>query len=118
MLRGLITIEEARKNPIALWLMACYAYEELDNGIMTDAVFDQLSVYLDEDGLFLSHPHAYLIDLPMMSMGSAMSVTKPRNQWPTIIFGATHDLLDSIYGKGKWGDVGQSYREKLRSLIS
>lgn len=113
-MRNLVTIEEAKKAPVTFWLMACYAYEELDEGIMTDAVFDQLVAHLDDELMFSTHPHAHLLDPTFLR--SSVGATKPRHEWPLIVFGATHQLMDEIYGVGLWGDVGQSYKERLRRL--
>lgn len=102
-------------NPIGYWLMACYAYEELEHPIMEDAEFDKLCAYIVTNwGDVLLHPHADLIDVKVLaSTGSSISATKPMSEWPTMTMDAAHQLMDTIHGKGQWGPHGQSYRDML-----
>lgn len=102
----------AMNNPVGYWLMAVYAYEELDQSLMEDAEFDKLAVWLEENWLdVMHHPHAKYID-PLHTKGR-LGLTVPMNELPTTVFCAAHQLMDGHYGRGKWGAAGRSYNEMM-----
>lgn len=99
-------------NPVGYWLMACYAYEELDANLMQDAEFDKLAVWLTDNWLdVMDKADAHLLDPTFLK--SSLGSKKPRCEWPTRCMVAAHQLMDTIHGKGEWGDVGASYKEML-----
>lgn len=75
-------------NPIGVYLMSCYAYEELAAPFLFDHEFDALGQYIAENWATLEHPHKYLIDPACCAYTSG--VTKPYHEWPLRILSATH----------------------------
>jgi len=68
-------------NPVALYMMASYAYYMVDDPIMTDGEFDELAKkLLDNYDQYSSHPHCptrddlragtYLGDYPQIVIGA------------------------------------------------
>lgn len=116
-MRSPVSFDEAIDNPIPYWLMAVYTYEECDHTIMHDADFDLLCDYIVAKWDTLTHPHKHIIDINVLChKGTALAVTVYRDEWPGMVFGGAHDLLDRIHGHGKWGQPGCSYRAYLERI--
>lgn len=75
-------------HPVAVYLMSCYAYEELDAPFLTDAEFDALGRYIEAHWDELEHRHKHLIDRDSCAYTSG--ITKPYAKWPLIIKHAAH----------------------------
>lgn len=72
--------------------MACYAYEELAESIMTDFEFDMLGRYIYDNYDKLEHRHKYLIDRENCHSTSALTI--PYDDLPTIIKEATYYVIE------------------------
>lgn len=83
-------------NPVAVYLMSCYAYEELDAPFLTDAEFDALGRYIETHWDELEHRHKHLIDRDSCAFTSG--ITQPYDTWPLIIKHAAHHAA----GYPKW----------------
>lgn len=77
-------------NPIAVYLMSCYAYEELDRPFLTDGEFDALGRYIEQNWDSLEHRHKHLIDRDSCAFTSG--ITQPYRKWPLIIKSAAYSL--------------------------
>lgn len=76
-------------NLVVPWyLMASYAYYELDDPFLPDADFDALASYALEYWHEVEHRHKDLITEDDLRAGSLM-----RRDFPEIVKGATHLLL-------------------------
>lgn len=73
--------------------MACYAYEVLDEPIMSDTDFDELGNWLADWGDCMAHPHVGYIDLDACRYTSAVKV--PYHELPLLVLTATHNALGS-----------------------
>lgn len=84
------------ENPIGIYLMSCYAYEELAAPFLADGDFDELGQYIADNWKKLEHRHKHLID-PERCMYTS-GITKPYSEWPLIILSATHQITDTPGG--------------------
>lgn len=73
------------------YLMAAYAYYELDNPIMTDAEFDNLAKLMDSNWDSIEHYHKHLIDRDNLSAGTYLGT------YPTIV----KDTVETLIKDGK-----------------
>lgn len=87
-----VTNERWIFNPIGVYLMSCYAYEELDSPFLTDHEFDKLGQYIAANWETLQHPHKHLIDPDSCMFTSG--ITQPYHTWPLRILSATHQLTE------------------------
>jgi len=106
-----VTLKQALLNPAGYWLMGVYSYEELTGAIMEDHTFDQLARWLNQHYDAVLNPHIGLID--RQHTKGSLGLQVPMWKLPTRIFCATHRLMDQVYGAGKWGVIGRSYKDML-----
>ena len=81
-----------KKNPnmiVPFYLMAAYAYYELDQPIMTDATFDELSKQGLKHWDTIEHQHKHLLNKDMLAAGTFILGD---NKWPSIVIGAVADV--------------------------
>lgn len=91
-----VDITSENVNMCVPWfLMACIAYEKLDNPIISDACFDELSVRMSTHWSTIQHFHKHLIimDDPDMFKGSAVAVKW--DQLPSRVWEATRHLINT-----------------------
>lgn len=81
-------------NPIAIYLMACYAYEVLDSPFLADVEFDELGRYIKENLDTLEHRHKYLVDRESCDFTSGITQSYPT--WPSIITSAAKQLAAGL----------------------
>lgn len=70
-------------HPVAVYLMSCYAYEELAAPFLSDADFDALGRYIEQNWDSIEHRHKHLIDRDSCAFTSG--ITQPYRKWPLII---------------------------------
>lgn len=75
---------------VAWWLMASYAYYELDDPIISDAMFDAITARLKEIGLDnLTHIHRHLITQGMLDAGTGNGI-----KWPSRVISSARQILN------------------------
>lgn len=63
---------------IPWWLMACYAYYEMDDPIISDPVFDWVTSEIKRIGVEnFTHRHACLIDEMAINCGTGFDIKYP-----------------------------------------
>lgn len=72
------------------YLMAAYAYYELDQPIMTDATFDELAKQGLQHWDTIEHQHKHLLSKDMLAAGTFILGD---NKWPSVVVGAVGSLL-------------------------
>ena len=82
---------QIRDNPIAIYIMSCYAYEELNSPFISDIVFDKLGKYIYDNWDDLEHKHKRFIDREGCAYTSALTVGY--SELPTIIREATKQIF-------------------------
>lgn len=82
---------------IPWYLMACYAYYEEDDPILTDAGFDRLCKKMIEKFDEIEHMHKGYVTEDNLSAGTYIG------EYPSRIKGAVRSLKDIYYGKQKFG---------------
>jgi NAD-dependent DNA ligase len=83
--------EKAKENPnvlVAWYLMASYAYYELDTPFLNDGQFDEMAQTLLKHFDSLTHRHLYMITKDELEAGTML-----RRDFPQIAMDATHRLL-------------------------
>lgn len=80
------------KNMCVPWfLMACFAYDKLDNPIISDACFDEISTEMYNNWKDIRHYHKKFIKYDKDNKkGSSINVVK----YPNIVIGATYSLIN------------------------
>lgn len=69
------------------WLMASYAYEKLNDPILTDAMFDEVAQLIDRNWDKITHRHKALLYRPLIKSSLAV-----RGKWPSMSKGAAFRL--------------------------
>lgn len=79
------------KNMCVSWfLMACFAYEKLDDPIISDACFDEISSIMFKNWKIIKHIHKkFIIYNKETKKGSSINIIK----YPKIVIGSTYSLL-------------------------
>lgn len=72
------------------YLMAAYAYYELDQPIITDATFDELAKQGLQHWDTIEHQHKHLLSKNMLSAGTFIPGD---NKWPSVVVGAVAALV-------------------------
>lgn len=72
---------------VGWYLMAAYAYYELDEPLISDLEFDQLAKLLLDNWDNLTHPHKKFLTEEMLQAGTFIG------KYPSIVEGATLALL-------------------------
>jgi hypothetical protein len=73
--------EEFKRNPVAFYLMAAYAYYVEDSPIMEDLEFDALSQYLLENWDTIEHIHKGFISVGDLEAGTFLGRYPKRVPW-------------------------------------
>jgi hypothetical protein len=81
-------IKFKRNLSVPWYLMASYAYYELDNPILTDASFDELGKFMLSRWEAITHRHKHLITEDDLRAGTLL-----RRDFPEIVKSATLDLI-------------------------
>lgn len=76
---------------VAWYLMASYAYYELDSPFLSDAAFDELAKFLYERWDSIEHHHKDTLDLDILSAG-----TRPK-WYPEIAVVVAHGMVNGEY---------------------
>lgn len=82
-------------NPVAFYLMSCYAYEQLSDSFLTDSQFDELGRYIKKNWDEIDHPHKKYIDKTACHCTSALTVQY--YELPLMVLTATHKLLGTRF---------------------
>lgn len=89
-------VKQAPHAAVAWYLMAGYAYEELDSPIISDACFDWLCDVLwdmlESEG-YIPHSHAHLVNRDDLEAGTASGFVK---YLPTMVKSAAEALLEEL----------------------
>lgn len=80
-----------KDNPVPIYIMSCYAYEELNDSFISDTTFDMLSRYLADNWGNLKHRHKHLIDEEGCAYTSSLTVSY--DDLPNIIKETTKQIL-------------------------
>jgi len=97
--RRMWKLVKANVNMAVPWyIMASYAYYELDRPILSDGAFDKLSKFLLDHWEEAEHRHKHLITTDMLTAGSFFA---PDEGYPLIVQGATEDLIRQLDRKRK-----------------
>lgn len=84
-------ITRDNRNMLVPWyLMAAYVYYYLDDQLVTDAEFDDMSRRLLEDYDTIKHHHKHLITKEDLEAGTLLL---SEDEYPSIVKGAAIDLL-------------------------
>lgn len=86
-------IEKTPESAIAWFLMASYAYYVLDKPILTDACYDMLCMYINDNWLFLFHPHKDLISKEDLESGTGYYLKE--EDYPTIVKNSARRLINA-----------------------
>lgn len=81
------------KNPNMLvpwWLLAAYAYDQLDDPLISDALFDEIAKRLTNEWATIKHPHKKLLDKTMLKSALAIKGGK----WPLIVRDTAYKLIN------------------------
>lgn len=81
-------LQESLNLSVPWYLMASYAYYELDRPFLTDAVFDGLAKLMLKGWPTIQHPHKHLITEDDLKAGTLMT-----RDFPTIVKDATRRLV-------------------------
>lgn len=74
------------------WLMASFLYYHVDvPPILSDGMFDELSVFLAERWDSISHPHKDIISRADLAAGSGYAISKDR--YPAIVVNAARRIV-------------------------
>ena len=87
----------AIRNPnlmVPWFLMAAYAYEHLDDPIISDGAWDDLCLRLKREWKSIHHRHKWIIDRKQLVTGTASYLTK--DDYPGMAIGAVQSLLKEI----------------------
>lgn len=84
-----------RRNPVAFYLMSCYAYEQLNDSFLTDFEFDELGRYIQKHWDEIGHPHKKYIDKEACHCTSALTVQY--YELPFVILTSTHEILGTSF---------------------
>lgn len=91
MLNDDLCLSVIKKYPnarIAWWIIAAYAYDQLDDPVISDDLFDKLAIDIDRDWDIITHPHKHLLD--RSSLKSSIAI---QGKWPEMAKGAARNLL-------------------------
>lgn len=79
-------------NMMVPWfLMASYAYYQLDVSLLTDAAYDELARNLDARWDEIEHRHKHVIDRASLAAGTAFGLD--RDAYPPMVVGAVTHLV-------------------------
>ncbi len=79
-------------NMLVPWyLMASFAYYQLDTPVLTDGLFDDLCKQLDAAWDRITHRHKALIEREALAAGTCLLA---RENYPAIVAGAVANLLN------------------------
>lgn len=81
-------VKKNRNLSVAWYLMASYAYYELDQPLLTDSAFDELAKFMLHRWGAIKHRHKSLITEDDLRAGTLL-----RRDFPEIVIGATKDLM-------------------------
>ncbi len=97
-----ITLDEAIKNPVGYWLIACFAYDILSESIMSDDTFDKLCLHIQENYDTIIHPHKWILDKEVIKnkqFKSSLHTVIPLSNIPQIIKNSASTLLIDLKHK-------------------
>lgn len=72
---------------IPWWIMAAYAYDQMDDPIISDDLFDKIAVDIDDNWSIITHRHKDRLDRTLLKSSIAIS-----GNWPSITKGAVQSL--------------------------
>jgi hypothetical protein len=89
-----MTVIRGNINMVVPWyLMASYLYYHRDFSLLSDTLFDQLCVTLDQRWEDISHTHKHVIDRRDLAAGSCLL---PLDAFPSITRGAAEMLAGKL----------------------
>ena len=83
-------VEQRKVSPVAWWLMASYAYYELNQSLLQDETFDWLGRYIKDNWEGIEHPNKRLIKQAATFSGYYVK------RYPTRVKAATWQLIDEL----------------------
>ena len=89
------------------FLMAAYAYEQLDSPIISDGAWDELCNRLKREWKPIRHRHKWIIDRHQLGTATASYLTK--DDYPSMVIGAVNQLIREMK------DVRAERRAKRRA---
>lgn len=87
----------ATRNPnmmVPWFLMAAYAYEQLDDPIISDSAWDDLCNRLKQEWKSIHHRHKWIIDRHQLGTATASYLVK--DDYPGMVIGAVCQLIQEI----------------------
>lgn len=83
---------EGKNMLVPWWFIACYAYEVLNEPLLTDDCFDWLAEQLKIHWNEIEHVHKYKIMKDIAKSSIAIINDKVNGRWPLLAVGAANSL--------------------------
>ena len=90
-------MEEKPNTRVSWFLMASFAYYVCNESIISDALYDEICKWLEENYQTISHQHKHLITPDMWSIGSAYHL----KEYPLIVQSSTISLIYKLFPNGR-----------------
>jgi len=75
---------------IPWWIMAAYAYDQQDDPIISDDLFDKIAVDIDKNWDIITHHHKERLDRSLLKSSLAIN-----GNWPSNVAGSIAQLKKS-----------------------
>lgn len=87
--------KKLEQNPnmgVPWFLLASYAYYELDESLMLDTEFDSMCLFMLQNWDQITHMHKHLITKPMLECGSGFDIRK----YPSMVKSSCMKLVKDL----------------------
>lgn len=81
-------IERRPAAAVSWWLMACFAYYHEDAPILSDGMFEELTLFIAAHWDAIEHPHKSLITREDLAAGSGFAL----GHYPAVVIGAVRRI--------------------------